>query len=78
MLAQLASVQGVLYHGFENETIVCARTTNGYFQYLFVPWDCHHTGTVNLNLKFQAQLAEEASCLRSSATPRWAYFFFQT
>lgn len=40
MLAQLASVKGVLYlHRFENEAIVCAKTTNEYFQYLFGPWD---------------------------------------
>jgi hypothetical protein len=44
MLAQFASVQGVLYlPRFENEAIVCAKTTNEYFQYLLKPWDYIHT-----------------------------------
>jgi len=43
MLAQLAPVKGVLYlHRLENEAIVCAKTTNEYFQYLFETRDCFH------------------------------------
>jgi len=49
MLAQFASVRGVLYlHRFESEAIVCAKTTNEYFQYLFELWGYSYTKSVRL------------------------------
>jgi len=49
MLAQLAPVKGVLHlHRFENEAIVCAKTTNEYFQYLFETRDCFHIRSARL------------------------------
>jgi hypothetical protein len=55
MLAQLAPVKGVLYlHLFENEAIVCAKTTNEYFQYLFASWDYPRT-TLAKNCQIQLQ-----------------------
>ena len=39
----LTLIGAVYSRHFENKSIVQRKTTNEYFQYLFEPWDCHHT-----------------------------------